>query len=80
MKTSDRKNSDGAMKSLLLETMHEIRTLRRQNEILSAKVEMIDLFATVLYTKPHEPIVGMSEDVAWKLQRAIDQVDSERSQ
>lgn len=58
--------------SLLQEARSEILELRRTNEVLGAKVEMIDLFATVLFTKAVEHSRGYSEDVAWKLQRAID--------
>lgn len=56
---------------LLEEARQEILRLRRANEILSAKVEMIDLFACVLHTSPARHSVGESEDVAWKLQQKI---------
>lgn len=59
-------------KNLLTNAREEILQLRRQNEILSAKVEMVDLFACVLHTKPAEHSQGMAEDVAWRLQQAID--------
>lgn len=38
------------MKELLNDARHEILNLRRENEILRAKQEMIDLFACVLNT------------------------------
>ena len=60
------------MKELLQEAREEIVSLRRRNEILGAKVEMIDLFACVLHTRPEFPSRGMAEDVAWKLQVEID--------
>lgn len=62
------------MKQLLIEARQEILTLRRTNEILGAKVEMIDLFALVLNTRPNYPSQGTSADVAWKLQREIDSI------
>lgn len=50
----------------------EINTLRRQNEVLRAKVETMDLFGAMLFAKPVEERHGMAEDVAWKLRRALD--------
>ena len=49
----------------------EIRSLRRRNEVLSAKVEMIDLFALVFTTRPAYPSQGMGEDAVWLLEKAI---------
>lgn len=52
----------------------EIGQLRRRNEILAAKVEMIDLFACVLHTSPAGRSSGASEDVAWLLRREIERL------
>jgi hypothetical protein len=65
------------MKHLLNNAMYEIRDLRRRNEILSAKVEVMDLFALVLNTSPARQSIGMSEDVAWALQKKIDELNKE---
>ena len=65
------------MKELLLQASAEIKLLRRQNEILSAKVEMIDLFACLLFTQPARRSESMGEDIAWKLDKAIDQLQEE---
>lgn len=46
---------------------NEIALLRHQNEILSAKVEMIDLFAMVLNTQPTRNGRGAAPDVRYKL-------------
>ena len=62
------------MKHLLQEAREEILCLRRSNEILSAKVEMIDLFACVLHTSPAHHSVGEGEDIAWKLQERINEI------
>lgn len=64
-------------KGLLIGAREEILSLRRRNEILSAKVEMIDLFSLVLHTKPAYPSQGASVDVAWELERAIREMDRE---
>lgn len=47
----------------------EIRELRRRNEVLAAKVEVMDLFALVLKTTPNYPREGAGVDVAWELER-----------
>jgi len=59
---------------IMNEAQNEIHRLRHANEILSAKVEMIDLFACVLYTRAPEHKHNMSEDIAWKLQKQIDEI------
>lgn len=50
----------------------EIKQLRRANEVLGAKVEMIDLFAMVLHTKPAYQGGGMSEDIVWAIERKLE--------
>ena len=62
------------MKNLLTKAREEILSLRRTNEVLAAKVEMIDLFACVLHTQPAVHNQGMAEDVAWELQEKIDEI------
>jgi hypothetical protein len=64
------------MKHLLNEARDEIVRLRRANEILGAKVEMIELFACVLHTTPARASVGMGEDVAWKLQQMVEDIEA----
>lgn len=56
----------------LLQAVSEIRELRRRNEILTAKVEVMDLFALVLHTSPAFRGMGMSEDIAWKIERLVE--------
>ena len=54
---------------ILNEAKHEITSLRRQNEILRAKVEVMDLFACVLHTQPAMREQGMTVDIAWQLEK-----------
>lgn len=61
------------MKNLLMEAKNEIISLRRRNEILEAQMGIVEVFATALGLKSHP--VGMAEDVAWKLQRKIDELN-----
>lgn len=65
------------LRDLIEDAAHEIRSLRRTNEILNAKVEMIDLFACVLHTKAAEHIHGAGIDIAWKLDKEADRLKKE---
>ena len=60
---------------LLRQGAEEIQSLRRQNEILAAKVETVELLATFLHARPAEHRgIGMSEDVAWKMLRQANEI------
>lgn len=61
------------MKHLLLEAKHEIEALRRRNQILEAQVGVVEVFAAALGLKRNEG--GMAVDVAWSLQKAVDELD-----
>lgn len=67
------------MKHLLLEAAGEIERLRRQNEILGAKVETMNLFATVLHSHPagEGALMGMQECVVSKIRREYDRLERE---
>lgn len=66
---------------LLVSAQQEVVTLRRQNEILNAKVQMIDLFACVLHTTPARGSgVGMGEDVVWAINKLLTKWETEKSQ
>jgi hypothetical protein len=54
---------------LLLQAKTEIQSLRRANEVLSAKVQVMDLFAATLFGHPMQHSVGMGEDIAWKIEQ-----------
>lgn len=66
------------MKELLVKAREEIIALRRRNEILSAKVEVMDLFACVLHTQAAHRNDGMTIDIAWELGKEIDKIDEEQ--
>jgi hypothetical protein len=57
------------MKHLLIEARQEILDLRRRNEILSAQMGVVEVFAAALGLKRSEG--GASPDVAWALQNKI---------
>jgi hypothetical protein len=56
--------------------VEEIRSLRRRNEILEAKVEVMNLFGVVFHTQPTYPTQGMGEDAAWLLEREIERANA----
>lgn len=62
---------------LLQEAKREIKRLRQQNEVMQAKIEVMDLFACLLHTQPASKHQVMSSDVAWKLTEEIDRLKSE---
>jgi hypothetical protein len=61
------------MKELLAEARHEILDLRRRNELLSAQMAVVEVFAAALGMKRNEG--GMAPDVAWALQKKIDELN-----
>lgn len=54
---------------LLTEAAQEIRQLRQKNEILNAKVEVMELFACVLHTSPAQHIRVMAIDIVHQLEK-----------
>jgi hypothetical protein len=53
----------------------QLRELRRENEVLRARVETMDLLgAFVLAIPPQRGLQGMGEDAAWLLQRELDRM------
>ena len=63
------------MKDLLNSARHEILDLRRRNEILSAQMAVVEIFAAALGLKRNEQ--GASVDVAWQLDKAINELIAE---
>ena len=61
------------MKTLLINAKQEILDLRRRNEILSAQMGVVEVFAAALGLKRNEN--GMAPDVAWSLQKQIDELN-----
>jgi len=63
-------------KELMLEGAAEIERLRRQNEVLHAKVGTMELCAAFLYGKPGSEVShGMAEDIAWKLRKQAENIE-----
>jgi hypothetical protein len=62
------------MKDLLTRAKHEIVGLRRSNEVLSAQIDVVNIFAAALGMKRN--VCGACEDVAWLLERKINELDN----
>ena len=60
------------MKHLLMQAKNEIIELRRSNEVLRAQVSVVEAFSAALFGPPRQ--CGASVDVAWSLQRKIDEL------
>jgi hypothetical protein len=60
------------MERLLSEARHEIIRLRRDNEILSAQMAVIEVFAAALGLRKNSQ--AMSIDIAWELERKIEEL------
>lgn len=58
-------------KGKIKEAAEEIRWLRRQNELLAAKVDTMELFALTLRTRPDYQPQPMAVDIAHELDRII---------
>jgi len=61
----------------LKEAQHEINSLRRSNEILSAKVEVMESFMCVLHTSPAQHRQTLSPDVVFELQKHVAKLEDE---
>jgi hypothetical protein len=57
------------IKSTLESAAFEIRDLRRQRDLLQAKVDGFELAGALLFARVQEPSRGMSEDIAWKCEK-----------
>ena len=66
------------MKQLLNSARCEILELRRTNEVLAAQMAVVEIFAAALGLK-HNPGC-MSPDIAWELQKKIDELDGQPNQ
>ena len=55
----------------LRQACHEITWLRRQNEVLSAKVQTMDLLGQFLNAQVHHRSEGAGIDAVWTMERLI---------
>ncbi len=62
--------------NLMQKAMDEIRTLRRANEILEAKVEVMNIFRDAVRARPPEyGYAGGQIDVVWEMQEYLKKLE-----
>lgn len=49
----------------------EIKNLRRQNELMNARLEMFDSINAILHTQVASKSQGMSPDLVWEIDKFI---------
>lgn len=64
---------DESLGQVLQEAAFEIRELRRLNEVLSAKVSVMEIFAAALGLRHGEQV--MKPDVVWKIDKALQDME-----
>lgn len=70
----DLPRSDHDTQKLFQSALDEIGALRRQNELLAAKVETMDLLGCLLNSSPARTGGGMAPDVAYALRIKIEEL------
>jgi hypothetical protein len=66
-----------SLKNILELAREEIVSLRRRNEILEARDEVVRLFTCLIM--PRTP-GGMGEDVAWKITKELRRIEAEEKE
>jgi hypothetical protein len=62
------------MNQLWMNAKHEIDRLSRRNEVLEAQVHVVEAFSAALFGPPRSS--GATIDVAWELQKKIDELNA----
>lgn len=58
-------------KDLLQRASGEIKSLRSQNQLMAARLEMFDSVMLLFTSAPAYKGVGMSPDIVWEIDKAI---------
>lgn len=65
-------------KELLERALSEIQQLRRQNELMNARLQMFDAVMSALHGQPAvDRAGGMVPDIAWDIQKRITQIENQ---
>lgn len=59
---------------MLNQLADEVRGLRRHNEVLSAQVDVVEVFRAALLGPPRNG--GMAEDIAWRAGKMVEALDA----
>lgn len=64
---------------MLKEATFEIKSLRRQNELMRARLDMFDAMNAILHTQVASQSQGMSLDLVWKIEKFVAAKEAENS-
>jgi hypothetical protein len=68
------------MEELIRRVLDELRHVRRENEILRAKVDTFDTLTQFLRSNAVQPVREvMFEDPAWQLGKKLDELEAQRA-
>ncbi len=62
---------------MLKEATFEIKSLRRQNELMRARLDMFDAMNAILHTQVASRNEGMSPDLVWQIEKYVASKESE---
>lgn len=62
---------------MLKEATFEIKSLRRQNELMRARLDMFDAMNAILHTHVASRNEGMSPDLVWQIEKYVASKESE---
>lgn len=57
---------------MLQAAANEIKSLRRQNQMMAARLEVFDNCMLLLKTRPDYPSQGMSPDLVWSIETHLE--------
>lgn len=63
---------------MLKKATAELKILRRQNELMRARLDMFDAMNAILHTQVATRNEGMSEDIVWEIENYIVSKERER--
>lgn len=56
---------------LLTQAAFEIKQLRRDNELMAARLQMYDQMMQLFHTEPYRPAQGVSPDVVYQIDKFV---------
>lgn len=65
---------------MLLRAANEIQRLRGENALMAAKLDVFDKCMLLIHTSPNYGNMGMQEDLAWKIEKYLDEQKSKLAQ
>lgn len=65
--------------NMLQRALGEIQQLRRQNELMSARLGMYDQMMLLFTSQPAYQGMAVSPDIAWEIQRHLEHIETQES-